>query len=256
MALQTSTATTQSMDRGFVAAAILIGAAYMLIMVVLNKFVGAAAASVGGVALTAFATGVFKQFETLRFKAVEHPHVVALPSVRGYDVTAAIMSLYGVQVMTGLVGAPFLIWIVGKLDSSFSFDPVTNPLLQVMSDHRLLAGILILSLISFWLGGFLVGKTVPRLTVATIAICAWTTLLLVFVIQFAGLFLVGHASFIQAKDIVLAAVSAAPWQFALWIVNVALTAWGAYLAKGRRLLQTVESSSPLHGGPITSVPDM
>ena len=71
----------QLFDRKFVYAACAIGAAYALIIAVLGALVGKEAAGVAGVALTALATAIFKQFETLRFQTIaeQEERTVVIP---------------------------------------------------------------------------------------------------------------------------------------------------------------------------------
>jgi hypothetical protein len=91
------------LDRGFVSAAILIGIVYVIIVVLLNRFVGSSAAGVAGVALTALSTATFKQFESLRFRSVDDPTIVSIHQPRFYDVITAVVTMYGFQMLLGLI---------------------------------------------------------------------------------------------------------------------------------------------------------
>lgn len=219
------------MDRGFVFAAISIGAAYVLIIVLLERFIGQTAAGVGGVALTALATGIFKQFETLRFKTTADERVVQLPKARPYEILTGITSLYGVQFITGLIGFPVVLWIIGKNDRTFSTN-TADLLSRIGSDHRLLVATIILNCIAFACGGYLLGKAVPRISVATIAVCAWFTLIAVVAVLIIPL-----SSVIRQQPgllgELLSALLSNVWLYVAWILYVALAAWGAYHARGR-----------------------
>jgi hypothetical protein len=57
-------------DRKFVLAAVLVGVAYTVIVVSVEKIVGKEAAGVAGVMLTAIAVGTLQKFETLRFRRI------------------------------------------------------------------------------------------------------------------------------------------------------------------------------------------
>src|SRR5262249_56048662 len=72
---------TEFLDKKFVYAACAIGAAYALIISGLGFLLGKEAAGVAGVALTALASAIFKQFETLRFKTIaeQQERTVSIP---------------------------------------------------------------------------------------------------------------------------------------------------------------------------------
>jgi hypothetical protein len=61
--MMNTAASAQVFDKKFVMAAALVGAVYAAVVATLGALVGKEAAGVAGVALTALATGIFKQFE-------------------------------------------------------------------------------------------------------------------------------------------------------------------------------------------------
>jgi len=60
------------LDKKFVTTAIIIAIVYASIVIIINRIVGKEAAGVAGVALTALATAIFKQFESLRFQSISN----------------------------------------------------------------------------------------------------------------------------------------------------------------------------------------
>ncbi len=73
--------TTSIFDKKFVTTAVILAAVYAGIVIIVNKILGKEAAGVAGVALTALATAIFKQFESLRFQTT--------PAVSGTSTTVS-----------------------------------------------------------------------------------------------------------------------------------------------------------------------
>jgi phosphatidylserine synthase len=90
-------ATSSVLDKKFVGGAIALGLAYALIIVALDHFIGKEAAGVAGVALTALAGAIFKQFETLRFRQIQEHEatVVLVPRLYSWYLLLLIFSFYG-----------------------------------------------------------------------------------------------------------------------------------------------------------------
>ncbi|MDB5970090.1 MAG: hypothetical protein JWQ90_2540 [Hydrocarboniphaga sp.] len=93
-------------DRKFVVAASAIGLLYALIVAALGALVGKEVAGVAGVALTALATGIFRQFETLRFRRIaqENPgYAVSFPRFSFARMTLFIFTFLGAQLLYAFV---------------------------------------------------------------------------------------------------------------------------------------------------------
>jgi hypothetical protein len=90
-------------DGKFVRAAVLIGVAYAVIVVVVEKIVGKEAAGVAGVALTALAVGTLQRFETLRFRKISDDKStwVDVPPVNVWRVIVLTFAFFGAQYVFG-----------------------------------------------------------------------------------------------------------------------------------------------------------
>jgi hypothetical protein len=127
---------TEFFDKKFVYAACAIGAAYALIIAGLGSLLGAQAAGVAGVALTALATAIFKQFETLRFKTIaeQEERTVSIPRLNIPYLLLLVCAFQGIQLFLGL--------LFGIIINSFGWLKVTpSTTLQsfgaIMSDYRM-----------------------------------------------------------------------------------------------------------------------
>lgn len=96
-------------DKKFVGAALIIAAAYCIIVVALGAWVGKDAAGVAGVALSALAVAILRQFETLQFKkrAPEEMRVVGTPRLRLSFALLVSAAALGIQMLFTMLGAAF-----------------------------------------------------------------------------------------------------------------------------------------------------
>jgi hypothetical protein len=96
-------------DRKFVTAAIAIGVGYAVVIVIISSLLGRDAAGAAGVGLTALATGIFKQFETLRFTRTSDPQTtIEVPKLRiGYLILVS-FSFLGAEFLSGVLAAIFV----------------------------------------------------------------------------------------------------------------------------------------------------
>lgn len=135
--------TDQNLDKHFVFAALGIGVGYALILVVFSKLAGEESASVAAVALTALATGIFRRFENLRFQ--ERPdadlNVVEVSRVGFWYVLLLLFFFSGFQVVFGTLFAA-LLWSQAAVDWFLA-----TAWAQVL-----------LVVLSYFLGGFMVGR--------------------------------------------------------------------------------------------------
>lgn len=102
-----SAATRSPFDRRFVSAALMIGIAYSAIVVALGVWVSKDAAGIAGVALTALAVAIFKQFETLQFRAAtsEEISLVVVPANSLSRIALLTTSFVGGQYLLGYAAA-------------------------------------------------------------------------------------------------------------------------------------------------------
>jgi hypothetical protein len=132
-------------DRKFVGAATVIGGVYASIVVALAEFIGKEAAGVAGVALTALATAIFKQFETLRFKEVlSDPAEVEIPRVLSWRMLVVVLAFLSVQVLWS-----FLVSGVGLI---FGWEFNTSDSLSVA----------VLLITAYMIGGAIILKSFPN----------------------------------------------------------------------------------------------
>jgi drug/metabolite transporter (DMT)-like permease len=130
-----------------------IGAAYALIITGLGSLLGKEAAGLAGVALTALATTIFKQFETLRFKTIaEHEERrVSIPRLNIPYLLLLVFAFQGIQFLGECLS--------GVIAGSFGwFKDVTS------SDYSFLVLIGGVGAVSYFAGGYLWGRTAPRVS--------------------------------------------------------------------------------------------
>jgi hypothetical protein len=111
--LSAGTAEKDIFDRQFIVAALAIGVGYALILVVFSHVLNPAAEGVAGVALTSLALGIFKKFETLRFKkvATDEERTFEVPRIRfSRLVLATILCFCLSYVVPLIISFSYLIW--------------------------------------------------------------------------------------------------------------------------------------------------
>ena len=154
---------TQFFDKKFVYAACAIGAAYALIITGLGFLLGKEAAGVAAVALTALATAIFKQFETLRFKTIaEHEErTVSIPRLNIPYLLLLVFAFNGIQALLGM-----LFGVIIASSGWFKVTPSTTVESwgEFMSDYRILVPIVGVTAVSYLIGGYLCGRTAPRVS--------------------------------------------------------------------------------------------
>jgi len=154
---------TEFFDKKFVYAACAIGAAYALIIAGLGSLLGTQAAGVAGVALTALATAIFKQFETLRFKTIadQEERAVSIPRLNIAYLLLLAFAFEGIQLPVGA-----LFTIILKLVGWIKVTPSTTieSFGELMADYRVWAPLMAARAVSYFLGGYLCGRTAPRVS--------------------------------------------------------------------------------------------
>lgn len=223
---------TQILDRKFVSAAVLIGSAYALIVVAIGFFAGKEAAGVAGVALTAIATAVFKQFENLRFRQLREAEGKEIAVESPLVLLTLVSSISGAQ---GLVGVVLLM-------APFAFFSVDAFMQYAMLSPMAVATTAFVALSSASAMVFL-GST--YYSVRALRVVRYSTVifanLIVAVFQLAlPLALLYYAlpepMRLQAWVLLL---GAAPW-----LIYMLMSLWGARLAKPRQVLPSVGPVAP------------
>ena len=173
---------TQLFDKKFVYAACAIGAAYALIIAGLGSFLGAQAAGVAGVALTALATAIFKQFETLRFKTIaeQEERTVSIPKLNIPYLLLLVCGFQGIQFLLGMLFGSLIASFGGfKVTSSTTVESWGN----FMSDYRILVPVGGVTAVSYFIGGYLCGRTAPRVSFSYALIGSILSLVVVMILQ-------------------------------------------------------------------------
>lgn len=157
--------TPQLLDKKFIAAASMIGAIYAVIVVTLGSLLGKEAAGVAGVALTAIATGIFKQFETLRFRQVEasEQFEVEVPVFSWWQLTVFTSFFLGLKFFFGVL---FGIWI----SSTSGAQEMT--LHELFSNSTTLAALVGVTGCVYALGGFMLARAFQFHAYSTLLIAA------------------------------------------------------------------------------------
>ncbi len=95
--------TKELFDKKFVMAAVVLGAVYALVVVLIGKIIGMEAAGVAGIALSALFTGILKKFETLRFRRISDDKStwVDVPPINIWRVIVLTFAFFGAQYVLG-----------------------------------------------------------------------------------------------------------------------------------------------------------
>jgi hypothetical protein len=220
-------ASLQVLDKNFVVAASVIGTVYAAIVVMLGSLVGKEAAGVAGVSLTTIATGIFRQFETLRFRQIsqEEQQVIPVPTISWWRLIAFANTFLGLKVFFGMIFGVLLAssGLVPKISGMESF-------IELLSDWKILVALVGLNFVIFVLGGFVIARAFQIRTYSTLLIAALISCLLEGLLP-----LIPVA--IQEFDLFVAMLkSGALWPAAFWLIFVAAALLGARLAN-RKLAQ-------------------
>ncbi len=213
---------TEFFDKKFVYAACAIGAAYALIITGLSFLLGKEAAGVAAVALTALATAIFKQFETLRFKTIaEHEErTVSIPRLNIPYLLLLVFAFNGIQVLVGMLS--------GVIAGSFGwFKDVAS------FNYRFLVLIGGVAAVSCFAGGYLCGRTAPRVSFSYASIGSILSLVVGMILQVIA---VGWRAALSAKPVYTVPI--------FWGVYAACAFLGARIGfRGRMLFPESHSES-------------
>lgn len=144
-------------DRKFVNAAIAIGVGYAVVIAIISSLLGRDAAGAAGVALTALATGIFKQFESLRFtRTSDRQTTIEVPKLRiGYLILVS-LSFLGAEILSGI--------LFGIIGSTLGLVPKGTAMDMESILSKFWALILIAKCLAMIGCGALVGSTSARLS--------------------------------------------------------------------------------------------
>jgi hypothetical protein len=163
-------------------AACTIGSAYALIIAGLGSWLGKEAAGVAGVALTALATAIFKQFETLRFKRIaeQEERTVSIPRLNIAYLLLLVFAFHGIQFLVGtLVGIVVALFGWLKITPSTTLESFG----ELITDYRFLVSFVGVTAVSYFAGGYLCGRTAPRVSFSYALIGSILSLLVGMILQ-------------------------------------------------------------------------
>ena len=176
---------TEFFDRRFVYAACTIGAAYALIIAGLGSWLGNSAAGVAGVALTALATAIFKQFETLRFKTIaeREERTVSIPRLNMAYLLLLVFAFEGIQFPIAT-----LFSVILKLVGWLKITPSTTveSFSDLITDYKVLVPLIGARAVSYFAGGYLCGRTAPRVSFSYALIGSILSLLVDMILGVSG----------------------------------------------------------------------
>ena len=218
-----TTISPQVLDKNFVVAASVIGTVYAVIVATLGSLVGKEAAGVAGVSLTAIATGIFKQFETLRFRQIrqDEQREIPVPTLSWSRLFVFANTFLGLQMFFGLIFVVLMVSSglmpmpkVSEMDSFF----------ELLSDARILVGVVGLNFAIFLVGGFVMARAFQIRTYSTLLIAALVACLLQGLLPLIPIAIQEFDLFVE----ILA--SGTLWPAAFWLIYVAAALLGARLA--------------------------
>jgi hypothetical protein len=142
-------------DRPFMLAAVSIGGAYVLIVFTVQKLHGTDAAGVTGVALTALATAIFREYENLQFRRTAQAKgwSVEIPRINFSYAILLVSACMGIQGFVSIVAAVGFAVLTG---SDVTYENV-NAWLGRLGYERYM----VLMAAVFFLTGLLAGRTAP-----------------------------------------------------------------------------------------------
>lgn len=214
-------ASSQILDQKFIVAAAAIGTVYAAVVATLGAMVGKEAAGVAGVALTALATAIFKQFETLRFRQIsEEDRVeVQVPKLSWWRLIAFASCFMGLKVFFGMIAGVLLAStnLMPKMTGMESF-------VELLSDWRVLVAVIGINVIVYILGGFVIAKAFRIQTYSTLLIAAFISCVLEGLLPLIPIAIQEFSLFIEVLT------SGALWPASFWLIFVGAALLGAKLA--------------------------
>lgn len=227
-------------DRKFVIAATLIGVAYAAIVAVLGAMFGREVAGAAGVALTALAAAIFKQFETLRFRAIadDEGTELTVPKIVGWRVAVFTGFFMGLKMVVGMSAG----LIIAMLNLLPKVNDLTTFLSSIGSDWRAMAAIIFGNFVLYTLGGVVIAKGFNIRNYSTLLISAFLSCLIDTFLPLL-LFMINDLRFFFKM-----LMAGALWPATFWLLYLAGTLLGARYA-GRSIIQRLPDQKPRTGNP-------
>jgi hypothetical protein len=153
----TESSAEQVLDTKFITAALIIGIAYVAVIMLVYWTAGKESAGVAGVALTAIATAVFREFEKLRFKALAESQgtTVNVPSLSLPRIALICFAMAGASFLFSLaIGELVVILLAPAPLEKLELEDIFS----LISDWRAFASIIGVKLLAFFFVGYLVPK--------------------------------------------------------------------------------------------------
>ena len=212
---------SEAFDKKFIIAATAIGMVYALLIVTLGATIGKEAAGVAGVALTALATGIFKQFETLRFRQMsqEEQFEVPIPKISLYKLIVFSNCFLGLKVFFGLMIGTFLASanLAPEISGMESF-------IELISNWKIVGMLIGMNSVIYILGGFLIGKAFEIRTYSTLVMASLASCMIDGLLPLIPMAINNFSGFIELLS------SGALWPASFWLIFIAATLFGAKLA--------------------------
>lgn len=163
------------LDRGFVGAAVAIGAAYCVLIVAVGHLVGKEAAGIAGAALTAVVVAILREFETLRFRrlATQDRRDIQIPRISFWYLVLVAASMAGIVHSLELLLSPF-VGLGARAAHLVTIDP-KSPAAELFSalfgNPWVLLAFFIIQFTGYFVAGMLCGRLAPneRYTYAVLA---------------------------------------------------------------------------------------
>lgn len=233
-------------DRKFVGAASLIGLIYAAVIAALSSFAGK---EVAGVALTALATAIFKQFETLRFRELaetDETHTIVIPKLSILRLLLLCFSFFGAQVLLGMMASTVLVMTKSMPDISRIQD-----IFELLSNWKVFSVVIGLKLVAFFLVGYLIRRTDRVSLYSELVIAAFIAIALPDLLQIADV-AVEDTSLLK---ILFSSGQSSLWLAVFWLPFVTCSFLGARIARQKskllplaELQSTVQTNGPASGG--------
>lgn len=235
--------TSQVFDRKFVTAASVIGTLYATVVVILGAALGKEAAGVAGVALTALATGIFKQFETLRFKAIaeSEAHNIKVPSLSFPRIVLVCFSFMGFQMVLGL--------FAGILLAALDLMPKMTGLedfIDLLTNWKILVSVAGLNGLSYFGVAYIVPKAFRLTMYSDITIGALLSAAIQGLAPLIPLMIKNISLFVEFFK------SGALWPAMFWLFYVGCAFIGARLSTGKKTGGPGNAHQCLPADPATS----
>jgi hypothetical protein len=207
------------MDKQFLFAASGIGVVYAGVTLAVQHFLGPPSAGVVGVALSALALAIFKEFEKLRFKGEQaDTTTVAIPRLRLWFLSLSVFGTLGAQICVASIGVLVVVMVKGPAVIFTIFAGM------ITGDNKVIAGLAIVTGLSFFVAGFVIGKNAPGRAVLHAVVAA-------FVVNILSLALPAAPAIAETKSLRILLDPSMYLLGAFWVGYIIMAAVGARLGQ-------------------------